>query len=183
MTILKRPVSTPSNLSLQAAASGNVSGGGASDSSDMEGGSSTGGGNSGGANKIGTKSLKQREEEYAQARLRILGSAEPETAGTPVVNSIDNSPSNLTSKSTPNVHLAQQKSLAKAKLSAGMSLTAMTNAAIPESGRASFTTTNNHSSPTNVKRNPKGPDGSRGFNSGDSVKGKSLPLQAEHTES
>lgn len=55
MKILKRPQSSPSNLSSQ--------------------------GGSGGVNQANggkaktTKSLKEREEEYAQARLRILGSA------------------------------------------------------------------------------------------------------------
>ena len=55
MKILKRPQSSPSNLSSQ-------------------GGSGGPNQPNGGKSKT-TKSLKEREEEYAQARLRILGSA------------------------------------------------------------------------------------------------------------
>ena len=153
VTILKRPVSTPSNLSLQASGSA----GGASDNSDVEGGVSSNGG--GGINNIRTKSLKQREEEYAQARLRILGSTEPENStGVANLGTIEPSASS-TSQSTPNVHLVQQKSLAKNKLSAGMSLTAVGNATCQ--GKKS-SPTSIHSNP-NVMRIPKGPDGSKGF--------------------
>jgi hypothetical protein len=53
LKILKRPQSSPSNLSAQGGVGNGASGKG----------------------KTKPKSLKQREEEYAQARLRILGSA------------------------------------------------------------------------------------------------------------
>lgn len=114
VTILKRPVSTPSNLSMQA--------GGSSDNSD-EGGNVA---NSAGINSNRTKSLKQREEEYAQARLRILGSTEPEVSTGPLnVSSSDNS-ATITSQSTPNVNLVQQKSSGK-NISTGTSLSALSN--------------------------------------------------------
>ncbi len=59
MKILRRPQSFPSNLAAQGLAAG----------------SNGSGGSGGGGGKGQPKSLKQREEEYAQARLRILGSA------------------------------------------------------------------------------------------------------------
>ena len=115
VTILKRPVSTPNNLSLQASSS-------ASDNSD-EGNNSMNTG--GGINNIRTKSLKQREEEYAQARLRILGSTEPET-GTAIDTSLNDSSDAPTSQSMPDVVLAS-KSQSKNKLAAGASLTVISN--------------------------------------------------------
>ena len=66
--------STPSNLSSQ----GNVGDGNVDNNGDVN--SSNGALNSNG--KSSMKSLKQREEEYAQARLRILGSTGAETATT-----------------------------------------------------------------------------------------------------
>ena len=100
VTILKRPVSTPNNLSLQASSSAS----GTSDNSDEGPNSSN---NIGGINNIRTKSLKQREEEYAQARLRILGSSEPESSSQ-FNTSLNDSLNTSTSQSTPDVMLAQK---------------------------------------------------------------------------
>lgn len=153
VTILKRPVSTPSNLSLQA--SGSVSG--ASDNSDEGGNTSNTGG---GINNLRTKSLKQREEEYAQARLRILGSTEPEISSELDISSNDSSVTS-TSQSTPNVHLAQ-KSSTKNRLSGGSSLTVISNT-VPQNGKNS--SLNNHSN-QNIERLSKGADSSKGLNVG-----------------
>ena len=122
VTILKRPVSTPNNLSLQASNSAS----GASDNSDEGPNCSN---YTGGINNIRTKSLKQREEEYAQARLRILGSSEPETSSS--MNTSQNDAGNSsTSQSTPDVILAQ-KSLGKNKLTGGASSTIVSNPTSP----------------------------------------------------
>lgn len=74
--ILRRPASTPSNLSSQGDAQkedNNISSGSASALNGAA--SSVNSGTSSSSKKNNqAKSLKQREEEYAQARLRILGS-------------------------------------------------------------------------------------------------------------
>ena len=128
VTILKRPVSTPSNLSLQASNGAGV----ASDNSDEGGGSSN---NIGGINNIRTKSLKQREEEYAQARLRIMGSTEPEIEEDPSNSNANEGMIASSSQSTPNVHAVQQKSSGKNRLSGGTSLIVISNS--PQNGKAS----------------------------------------------
>ena len=147
VTLLKRPVSIPSNLSSQVSSSAS----GASDNNDIEEAT---------ANfvKRTTKSLKQREEEYAQARLRILGSREPETSSAATnVSSIDPRIAS-TSQSTPDVNLDQQKSLAKNK-STGISLTALPDSTC-QSTKSNYT---NNSSSQGGMRLLEGPDGKREF--------------------
>ena len=72
--ILKRPSSIPNNLEQQSDLDVLTSHEGDGDHLPLSPGSG-----GGGQEKSLHKSLKQREEEYAQARLRILGSAEPVT--------------------------------------------------------------------------------------------------------
>ena len=118
MKILKRPQSSPGNLHLQG---GNPTGGG--------------GGGGGGQAKAQPKSLRQREEEYVQARLRILGSTGDEN------DEEENS-------SPPSVEVGASKrdegeSSDKDALAAA--------AAEPPCGNA-------------ISRTPRGPDGTKGFN-------------------
>merc|ERR1711953_428964 len=105
---------------------------GASDNSDEGPNCSN---NIGGINNIRTKSLKQREEEYAQARLRIMGSTEPEIEEDPSNSNANEGMIASSSQSTPNVHAVQQKSSGKNRLSGGTSLIVISNS--PQDGKAS----------------------------------------------
>lgn len=79
------------------------------------------------------KSLKQREEEYAQARLRILGSAEPPSANSP---------------EPPQTTEVQQQNNSKQTASANN-----VNPNVIDSSNSS----------KNLIRSPRGPDGTKGF--------------------
>ena len=155
VTILKRPVSTPNNLSLQASSSAS----GASDNSDECLNSSN---NTGGINNIRTKSLKQREEEYAQARLRILGSSEPETSSAMNI-SLNDLPNTSTSQSTPDVMLAQ-KPMGKIKVQAAVSSITVSS---PSLSNKQISSKNSNNTQSHVKEYncPKEPNVGQGSDS------------------
>jgi len=104
--ILKRPSSIPNNLEQQTQTDGSQVLPSLAGAEEGSGGGDVLSPSSGENSKSSHKSLKQREEEYAQARLRILGSAEPVTAEAPATQEDEgqpevNSPQSATSGTIP----------------------------------------------------------------------------------
>ncbi len=123
MKILKRPQSSPSNLSAQGMAGG-----------------------VGAQQKPQPKSLKQREEEYAQARLRILGSTGEEEA-TPGAEAVAADAASTHSSSPSKIEEGTQETKSDGGPAAPLA---------PAAGTI---------------RTPRGPDGTKGFGSDKEAKG------------